>query len=764
MKQKYILLKILFLIILISGIYIKAGGQKVIFLHHSTGGNLYTQGNVPQWISDYNSAHNTHIDITERAYPDTPYPWSNYPYDYWNLWVNGSCNEAQPGIECIESLTKTYQVIIFKHCFLGAAIQAESGDPDVSSENRTLANYKLQYRALRDLMDKYPRNLFLVWTLVPLHRLATNAEEAARASEFVKWVKSEWLTEDGKEHKNIKIFDFWGLTAESDTTLVNGQLNCLKYDYEGSHTDGDSHPNFTANQTIGPWFAEFIAHTISEFEFKLPWDPVNINASEDVKKVLKFLYDIKGHGIITGQQNLAPDVTLWTNKVVDITGYYPGLLGEDFSYGDSAYLKREKVILAALDYWNKGGLVTISWHQVNPETWDGGINEGPFEYTQIQMSQEKFNQIFVPESDLQVKYQRHIDTIAGYLKKLQEDGVVVLWRPYHEMNGGWFWWGAKTNFADLWRGMYNRFTKYHHLNNLIWVWGPNISQSGMESYYPGDEYVDIVGLDGYESVTNWDIRSGLTTDMNKIISLSKNNMATITELGWLPNMDWLKTKRPEFIWFLCWWTHITDYNSERWIREVYYHDWAINRGDFLWRDSPIVLVNEFEDLKYVNNGTSINISGNINSHFFYPDDKSIKIEITADRNDIAMDISDSIVVHPGLGDIGKISFQLIASNGKDSIIRQFSLTLEEPVSINNDSNADNRISIYPNPATYELHIANISDINEIIIYDLSGRQVKSMFNRMSNEKVIFIEDLEKGYYTVRLFRSDGCTIRHFIKL
>jgi mannan endo-1,4-beta-mannosidase len=495
-----------------------------------------------------------------------------------------------------------------------------------------------------------------------------------------------------------------------------------------------------------------------------PWDPANSNSSDDVKKVLKFLYDIKGHGIITGQQNLAPDVMSWTDKVLNITGCYPGLLGEDFTYGNAAYLKRKEIVDTVTDYWNKGGLVTISWHQVNPETWDGSIDEGPFEYTQYQMSQEKFNQIFVPESDLQIKYQQHIDTIAGYLKQLQEAGVVVLWRPYHEMNGGWFWWGAKANFTDLWKGMFNRYTKYHHLNNLIWVWSPNISQSGMTDYYPGDEYVDIVGLDGYVDITNWDIRSSLSADIDNIIDVSKDNMVTFTELGWLPNLNWLQTDRPEFTWFLCWWTHITDYNSNRWISDVYNHSYAINRSDFIWKDFPVVLVNEFEDQNVINTGTPVKVTGDISSHFYYPAEKSIQIEISANRNDIAMDVSDSIMLYPIPGDTGTIIFQVIASNSADSIIRHFSVTLEPALSVQPGTDPNNRIIIFPNPATDQLHIVNTADIEGIIIYDLSGRLVKYIINQGLSERTVIIGDLDTGCYSICFKSVNGYSIRGFVKL
>ena len=108
--------------------YCAVGNERIIFLHHSTGGNLYSQGGVASWIADYNSANGTTYQITERAYPNSPYPWSNYPYDYWNLWVNQACNSTDPDIECMHTLTQNFDVIIFKHCFPGADVLAEIAD------------------------------------------------------------------------------------------------------------------------------------------------------------------------------------------------------------------------------------------------------------------------------------------------------------------------------------------------------------------------------------------------------------------------------------------------------------------------------------------------------------------------------------------------------------------------------------------------------------------------------------------------------------
>jgi len=245
--------------------------SNIIFLHHSTGRNVYNIGNVEEWFGEYNTTNNTNFSINERDYPATPYPHDNYPYDYWNLWITENedgtsripvCDSENPNIECLDTLTSKYDVIIFKQCYPGAAIGADTGSPNIASSSKRIENYKLQYRALRREMDKYPYNNFIIWTLVPLHRLATNPDQALRAKEFVDWVNNDFLTEDDQDHSNIHIFDFWGIVAENQENPPNGQVNTLKYEYEGSHTGSDSHPNNLASQTAGPIFSQFIVDTI----------------------------------------------------------------------------------------------------------------------------------------------------------------------------------------------------------------------------------------------------------------------------------------------------------------------------------------------------------------------------------------------------------------------------------------------------------------------------------------------------------------------
>ncbi len=262
-------LKILSLLFFVS-LSVGAQNEKTIFLHHSTGGLVYEKGGVLELMKEYNSINTTNYTIVERAFPNKPYPWRNYPYDYWNIWINGYCEENKDtkgyeNVECLETLAQDYDVIILKHCFPGAKILEDTGKPDAASERKSLENYILQYRALRDKFDSFPENDFIVWTLAPLHRLADGAaENAGRAKEFVDWVKNDWLKEDGKTHPNIHIFDYFSLSAVLDKNPEPPNVTyCLKYEYERSHENSDSHPNDFACKTIGPEFFKFIVKTLN---------------------------------------------------------------------------------------------------------------------------------------------------------------------------------------------------------------------------------------------------------------------------------------------------------------------------------------------------------------------------------------------------------------------------------------------------------------------------------------------------------------------
>lgn len=211
----------------------------VVFLHHSTGGVIYG-GGVEEWFDDYNTASSTDHQITEMAFPHAPYPWSNYPYDYWHLWVENGGPSPVEGQETLEMLTLEYDVIVFKHCYPVSALEADTGNPDITSATKSQENYKLQYDALRDKLHEFPNNRFIVWTGAALIEDETTPESAARAREFFQWVINEW-DEPGD---NIYVWDFWQLETEGGLYLLS------------EYSSGDSHPNSTFAEMVAPLFGQ----------------------------------------------------------------------------------------------------------------------------------------------------------------------------------------------------------------------------------------------------------------------------------------------------------------------------------------------------------------------------------------------------------------------------------------------------------------------------------------------------------------------------
>jgi mannan endo-1,4-beta-mannosidase len=268
---------------------------------------------------------------------------------------------------------------------------------------------------------------------------------------------------------------------------------------------------------------------------------VNPNASQKVNDVLNYLETLKNQNqILAGQHLHEGRVDLYTpiseyQHTYDVTGRYPALLGLDMDFGlhglvfSSMDENRSKKVDQATQHAAHGGLVTFTWHETSPQA----IDDSGWNAVNQAMTATHFHDLVTPSTPLYNKWLAHIDLIASYLKELQDNGVVVLWRPYHEMNGGWFWWGNKgTEFKQLWINMYNRFTNHHNLNNLIWVWSPNTGDmnNAYTNYYPGDAYVDLGGVDLYTSNRN---DAAWTSNNNTLKTKLGSKNFGLTEVGLL---------------------------------------------------------------------------------------------------------------------------------------------------------------------------------------------------------------------------------------
>ena len=283
---------------------------------------------------------------------------------------------------------------------------------------------------------------------------------------------------------------------------------------------------------------------------------INKNSNEKTKRIMQFLTDNYTSKTISGQY-VSSDSNTEMEIIHTVTGKYPAMLSFDFGGPQVGGSSTELTLNSAIKWGQDGGLVSAMWH------WNAPMNEPNFysdkttfdlskAITKIDtasMSIEEITKLcdsgkIAPETLAIVK---DIDNISAELKKFQDADVTVLWRPLHEASGGWFWWGNKgsDSYKWLWKLIVDRQTKYHQLNNLIWVWN---GQS--EDWYVGNSYCDMISADIY--TTNKDYSSHVSEyiRLNNIAKGTK--MLGISECGTLSDPDFMARDRSVWSFFGLW--------------------------------------------------------------------------------------------------------------------------------------------------------------------------------------------------------------------
>lgn len=221
----------------------------------------------------------------------------------------------------------------------------------------------------------------------------------------------------------------------------------------------------------------------------------NKNASDITRRLMSYLCDIYDEYFLSGQYCDSGQYGKEFAVIRKATGQTPAILGLDFMEYTPSRIERGSIgkqTELAIDFWKDGGIVTFCWHWNAPgkyltKEWYRGFYT---EATNIDLKKIMNGQ----DEEGYELLMKDIDAIADELLKLQEAGVPILWRPLHEASGGWFWWGASgpEAYIELYKLLYERLTNEYQLNNLIWVWNGQA-----KDWYPGDEYVDIIGEDIY---------------------------------------------------------------------------------------------------------------------------------------------------------------------------------------------------------------------------------------------------------------------------
>lgn len=245
--------------------------------------------------------------------------------------------------------------------------------------------------------------------------------------------------------------------------------------------------------------------------------------------------------------------------IFDKTGKYPAIRGLDYMNDDFSGVNRR-----AKEWHDRGGIVTICWHcgcdfsgswdesmKTVISDWDAALTEGTPEYDKLIAGMDKG---------------------AEALKELKEKGIPVLWRPFHEFDGAWFWWGngGAENFKKLWTLMYDRYTNHWELDNLIWVLGYSGNGRDYEKWYPGDESVDIVGADSYNDGANAALYKKVQRTVDDTIPICFH------ECGRIPTAEQLRKRNADWVWFMTWHTeYITDHNDTGDLNKIYNDEYVI---------------------------------------------------------------------------------------------------------------------------------------------------------------------------------------------
>ncbi len=281
----------------------------------------------------------------------------------------------------------------------------------------------------------------------------------------------------------------------------------------------------------------------------------NPNADENTVKLYNYLCECYGNVMISCQQEStwkgSPDYEM--DYIKEKTGRLPAMRGLDFMNGDfNGVVQRSK------EWHEKGGIVTICWHTgVEGKGYQESLNDNP-----------DFDKLLTEGTDEYNKMMANWDLAAKALGELRDAGVPVIWRPFHEFDGEWFWWGkgGAENFKKLWILMYDKFTNEYNLTNLIWILG--YSGTVKDGWYPGDEYCDILGSDSYDN----DINARGFLKLEELTDAPKP--LAYHECGFLPSIQKF-ADRAMWSWFMVWHTDHIIGNDVRNLKEVYNSDLVI---------------------------------------------------------------------------------------------------------------------------------------------------------------------------------------------
>jgi mannan endo-1,4-beta-mannosidase len=283
---------------------------------------------------------------------------------------------------------------------------------------------------------------------------------------------------------------------------------------------------------------------------------IDARATAETKALHKNLYRLAENHILFGHQHATEYGHGWygdsnRSDVKSVTGSHPAVVGVDFSGlsgrpGSEIEKNKQNLLKIITDTYNRGGVVTVSWHFSNP------VSPGEFYWNDtISKPAVKF---IIPGGSYNDQYKKILQTIGNLAKSVKgKDGqpVPMIFRPYHEFDGDWFWWGKShctvNEFKTLWQFTVSYLRDSLQVHNFIYAFSPDCLFASEEEYlerYPGDKWVDMAGVDDYNDFGRYgryDLEAGykklkIVSDYanktGKLAAFTETGLESIPEAGW----------------------------------------------------------------------------------------------------------------------------------------------------------------------------------------------------------------------------------------
>ncbi|MDE6797786.1 MAG: beta-mannosidase [Ruminococcus sp.] len=309
----------------------------------------------------------------------------------------------------------------------------------------------------------------------------------------------------------------------------------------------------------------------------------DVNATPETKSLMKYLKSIYGKHTLAGQQEIYGGGHSgnyeWENEFLEkLTGKVPAIRGLDFMNYNPLYGWDDGSTERAIAWVKeRNGILTASWHINVPIDFDNyelgdELDWKKCTYQNYQASGSTFNTANVLDEDSKERayFEEAMKMLAEQLQKLQDENIPIIFRPLHEAQGNegnygdgtsWFWWGDRGAevYKELWKLLYTTLTEKYELHNIIWEFN-SYDYSNSHTWYPGDEYVDIVAYDKYNVEYNrGDGNSSgpnllaISGKFDYLFNLTKGKkMVAMAENDTVPAMDNMLIEDANWLYFCPW--------------------------------------------------------------------------------------------------------------------------------------------------------------------------------------------------------------------